>query len=194
MTNERDETQPPVQDASEPAEVDFDQLSPEEQVVALQQYLQEVRLEVEQNKDLAQRAQAELINFRKRSDEDRIAHQQYSNSRLLIKMLPVFDELELAINHADQSAPADSPADSWVEGVKLIQRKVASLLESEGVAKIDSVGAPFDPVHHEAVGTVETADYPPGCVSEVVRNGYLLHDRLIQPAQVVVAKEIEPTN
>jgi molecular chaperone GrpE len=159
----------------------------------LLQGLQEVRLEAEQNKDLAQRAQAELINFRKRSDEDRIASQKYSNSRLIIKMLPIFDELELAINHADQSAPADSPAeswaDSWLEGVKLIQRKAVSLLESEGVAKIDSMGAPFDPVHHEAVGTEETAEYPPGCVSEVVRNGYLLHDRLIQPVQVVVAKE-----
>lgn len=189
MTNERDDTQPLSQDPTEQPEVDFDQLSPEEQVGVLSQGLQEVRLEAEQNKDLAQRAQAELINFRKRSDDDRIASQKYSNSRLIIKMLPIFDELELAINHADQSVPSDAPADSWVEGVKLIQRKAVSLLETEGVTKIDSVGDPFDPVRHEAVGTEETAEYPPGCVSEVVRNGYMLHDRLLQPAQVVVARE-----
>ncbi|MFQ6029461.1 MAG: nucleotide exchange factor GrpE [Dehalococcoidia bacterium] len=184
MTNEREDTQPLIQDLPESAEVDFDQLTPEEQVAVLQKDLQEIRLEVDQNKDIAQRAQAELVNYRKRSDEERISLQQYSNSRLIMKMLPVFDELELAVNHADQSAPSDS----WVEGVKLIQRKVASLLESEGVSKIDSVGIPFDPAHHEAVGTDESAEYPPGFIIEVVRNGYLLHGRLIQPAQVVVAR------
>jgi molecular chaperone GrpE len=186
MTNEPGETQPTPQDSPETAQSDFDRLSAEEQVTALQQRLEEARQEAAQNKDQAQRSQAELVNFRKRSDEDRITQQQYSNSRLIIKMLPVFDELELAVNHAEQNAAGDS----WLEGVRLIQRKVASLLEGEGVAAIDGVGIPFDPVHHEAVGAEETADYPPGYIVEVVRKGYLLHDRLLQPAQVVVAREI----
>lgn len=184
MSSENDDTQrldqeSPVRDGAE-----LEQLSPEEQVVLLRRNLEEVRQEVEQNKDLAQRAQAELVNFRKRSDEERLTLQQQANSRLFIKILPVFDELDLAVNHADQNVAGDS----WVEGVRLIQRKCASLLESEGVSRIDAVGVPFDPLHHEAVGTEESTQHPPGYVVEVVRNGYLLHDRLLQPAQVVVAK------
>jgi molecular chaperone GrpE len=187
MTNEPGDTLPASQDSAEQAQdqANLNQLSAAEQVTALQKSLEEARLEVAQNKDLAQRAQAELVNFRKRSDEDRLSQQQYSNSRLLIKMLPVFDELELAVNHAEQHAAGDS----WLEGVRLIQRKAANLLEGEGISRINVLGVPFDPVHHEAVGTEETADHPPGHIVEVVRNGYLLHDRLLQPAQVVVAKE-----
>ena len=137
-----------------------------------------------------QRAQAELVNYRKRADEERISLQQYSNGRLIVKLLPVVDELGLAIDHADQSEVKDP----WVEGVRLIQRKVSNLLESEGVSKIETIGAQFDPLEHEAVGTQETDQIPPGHIVEVARNGYRLHDRVIQPAQVVVAREISKPN
>lgn len=163
---------------------DYGQVALDEQVEALRRDLAGTRLEVEQHRDLAQRAQADLSNYRKRTDEDRIAQQQLSNSRLLIKFLPVVDELDLAIGHAGGKRPSNS----WLEGVKLIHRKVSSLLESEGVAKIEALGAQFDPLEHEAVGTEETNKYPSGHVVQVVRNGYRLHDRVIQPAQVVVAR------
>jgi len=185
MTEERD--QAPLsgsESAEEGTTNNYDYLPLEEQVAALRRHLKEVLEEVEQNRDLAQRAQAELVNYRKRAGEERITSQQYSNSRLIIKLLPVVDELELAINHADPGGPADS----WLEGVKLIQRKVTSLLESEGVSKITSVGVEFNPLEHEAVGTEDTTKYPPGYIVEVVRNGYRLRDRVIQPAQVVVAR------
>jgi molecular chaperone GrpE len=165
--------------------VDYQHLGPEEQLAALSNDLGEARKEIGQSKDAAQRAQAELVNFRKRADEERFSLQQYSNSRLIIKLLPVYDELGLAMDHADQSE-AGNP---WVEGVKLIQRKVYNLLESEGVSKIEAMGVPFDPLEHEAVGTQESEECPPGHVVEVLRNGYRLHDRVIQPAQVVVARE-----
>ncbi len=163
-----------------------EQLTPEEQLTTLNRDLEDVRQELLQSQDTAQRAQAELVNYRKRADEERISLQQYSNSRLIIKLLPVFDELGLAVNHADQNEPANP----WVEGVRLIQRKVLTLLESEGVSQIESLGSAFDPLQHEAVGTRETDQFPPGFISEVVRNGYRLHDRVIQPAQVVVAREV----
>lgn len=163
---------------------DYGQLALDEQVEALQRDLEGTRLEMEQHRDLAQRAQADLSNYRKRTDEDRIAQQQLSNSRLLIKFLPVVDELELAIGQAGGKRPSNS----WLEGIKLIQRKVSSMLESEGVAKIEALGVQFDPLEHEAVGTEETNKCPSGHVVEVVRNGYRLHERVIQPAQVVVAR------
>lgn len=191
MTEEMKETQVFKQESTDDQAVEnLDNLSIEELVAVLRSGLEEARKEVEQQRDLAQRAQAELANFRRRTDEERISLQQYSNSRLLIKLLPVVDELALAVNHADENGPSDS----WVEGVKLIQRKVTSLLESEGVSKIAAVGAQFDPVEHEAVGTEETTKHPPGYVVEVIRNGYRLHDRVIQPAQVVVAKSAPQPN
>jgi molecular chaperone GrpE len=162
----------------------------EDQVAALRQSLEESQKMVEENRDNAQRAQAELINYRRRADEDRISLQQYSNSRLIIKFLPVIDELDLAIGHAEEN----SSSDSWWEGVKLIQRKMAGLLESEGVVKIEAVGEIFDPLQHEALGTTASSEYPPGYIVEVVRNGYRLHDRVIQPAQVVVARESRETD
>ncbi|HZA21403.1 MAG TPA: nucleotide exchange factor GrpE [Dehalococcoidia bacterium] len=191
MTEETKETQFFKQESTDnQVAEDLENLPVEEQVAALRRGLEEARKEVEQQRDLAQRAQAELANFRRRTDEERISLQQYSNSRLLIKLLPVVDELALAVNHADESGLSDS----WLEGVKLIQRKVTNLLESEGISKIAAVGVQFDPVEHEAVGTQETTKHPPGYIVEVVRNGYRLHDRVIQPAQVVVAKQAPQPN
>ena len=160
-------------------------MTPEDRVATLTQNLESAQQELLQSQDATQRAQAELVNYRKRADDERISLQQYSNSRLIVKLLPVFDELGLAVDHADRS-DRDNP---WVEGVRLIHRKVLTLLESEGVSRIESLGAAFNPLEHEAVGTQETDQLPPGFISEVVRNGYRLHDRVIQPAQVVVARE-----
>jgi molecular chaperone GrpE len=196
MTSEADETQVHKQESSEGTNegtgvvYSYQDLPLEEQVAALRIELEEARAEAERQRDLAQRAQADLINYRRRTDDERISQQQFSNSRLIVKLLPVVDELEMAVNHAGEEG-AQHP---WAEGVKLIQRKVTNLLESEGVKKIEAVGSPFDPSEHEAVGTEETTRYPSGHVMEVVRNGYRLHERVIQPAQVVVAREARQPN
>ncbi len=173
----------PEESTEEPVN-EYSHLDLEEQVLALLKDLHSVQKGAGESKELAQRAQAELSNFRKRTEDDRITLQRQSNSRLLVKMLPVVDELELAVNHAE----GKKPSKSWVEGVMLIQRKVAALLETEGVTNIDAVGAPFNPVEHEAVGTEEDKKFASGHIIQVVRNGYRLHDRVIQAAQVVVAR------
>ncbi len=160
-------------------------LTVEEQLAAARDQLEEYRREASQNLDAAQRAQAELVNYRRRTDEERIELGKYSNSRLIAKVLPVMEELDLAVAHAGDSGPNAS----WLEGVKLIQRKLANLLQSEGVSEITAVGAPFNPVEHEALGTEKTSEYPPGYVTAGLRPGYRLHDRVIQPAQVMVATE-----
>ena len=100
------------------------------------------------------------------------------------------EELDLAVSHAGEES-GDSPGQeaSWLEGVKLIQRKFVNVLESEGVMMIESVGNAFNPLEHEALGTEETSDHPPGYVIQAVRQGYRLHDRIIQPAQVIVARD-----
>ena len=184
-------TDPECVESPNPAELtvedvlnEYLHLGLDQQVQSLLADLYSARKEGEANKDFAQRAQAELSNFRRRTDDDRITWQQQSNSRLLVKMLPVVDELELAVSHADDGQATES----WVEGVRLIQRKVATLLESEGVTKIEAVGVQFNPVEHEAIGTEENSEFSSGEIIQVVRKGYKLHDRIIQAAQVVVAR------
>lgn len=192
------------------AEIDIDseafaELPWEEQVDHLKGILQDTRAQAAQNLDLAQRAQAEMANSRRRSDEERIALGKYSNSRLIAKLLPVVEELDLAMGHAggqaantssgdapeqdSQASDSSGPESSWMQGIKLIQRKFITLLESEGVTAIDAVGTVFNPMEHEALGTDESSEYPPGHVIQAVRQGYRLHDRIIQPAQVIVARE-----
>jgi len=160
-------------------------LTIEEQVMFLRDALDSSRKELDQSLDAVQRTQAELVNYKRRTDDERIEHGKYSNSRLIGKILPVMEELDLAVTHAGEGGPNDS----WLEGVKLIQRKLSTLLQSEGVQEIETVGIQFNPVEHEALGTEPTAEYPPGYITQAIRPGYRLYDRVVQPAQVMVARE-----
>ncbi len=170
------------------AAVDLDSLPLEDQVSALKTSLESAQQEAAGNLDTAQRAQAEMVNFRRRTDEDRIANAKYANSRLIANILPVLEELELAITHTEANSGGEgSVNDSLLEGIKLIQRKLTGVLESEGVAAIEAVGLIFNPLEHEALGTEETGDVEPGYVTQILRPGFRLHDRVIQPAQVMVA-------
>ena len=186
-----DRTGEPMADEGANAKVDLiSDLSIDEQLVFLRDELEESRRETGQSMDAAQRAQAELVNFRRRTDEERIELGKYSTTRLISKLLPVAEELDLAVSHA----VGGGAKDSWLEGVKLIQRKLSNLLESEGVTPIETVGAVFNPIEHEALGTVESSEHAPGYIAEAVRSGYRLHDRVIQPAQVIVARESQESD
>ena len=170
------------------AAVDLDSLSLEEQVTHLKSDLEVAQKEAADNLDSSLRAQAEMANFRRRTDEDRINNAKYSNSRLIGNILPVLEELELAIAHTEASAETEGITNGQLlEGIKLIQRKLTSVLESEGVAAIEAVGLMFNPLEHEALGTEETAEVEPGYVTQILRPGFRLHDRIIRPVQVMVA-------
>ncbi len=166
------------------AGVDLDSLPLEDQVSSLKTSLEQAQQEAAENLDTAQRAQAEMVNFRRRTDEDRIANAKYANSRLIANILPVLEELDLAISHTESSSEIN---DSFLEGIKLIQRKLTGVLESEGVAAIEAVGLMFNPMEHEAVGTEESSEVEPGYITQILRPGFRLHDRVIRPAQVMVA-------
>ena len=169
-------------------EVDLDSLPLEEQVTHLKSDLEMSQKEAADNLDASLRAQAEMANFRRRTDEDRINNAKYSNSRLIGNILPVLEELELAITHTEASAETESSTNrQLLEGIKLIQRKLTGVLESEGIAAIEAVGLMFNPLEHEAVGTEETTEIEAGYVTQILRPGFRLHDRIIRPAQVMVA-------
>ena len=140
--------------------------------------------EIDELKRMLQRMQADFVNYRRRVEGDREQQQSHANSRLMLKLFPVMDEFGLAIDHAAQS-DADGP---WLEGVRLIQRKLTALLESESVTRIEAEGVPFDPFEHEALSYQESASHPDGQVMTVVRDGYKMHGRVIRPALVILAK------
>ena len=170
------------------AVVDLDSLPLDEQVSRLKSDLEPAQQEAANNLDASLRAQAEMANFRRRTDEDRINNAKYSNSRLISNILPVLEELDLAISHTESSAENNvNSTGQLLEGIKLIQRKLTGVLESEGVVAIEAVGLMFNPLEHEAVGTEETTEIDAGYVTEILRPGFRLHDRIIRPAQVMVA-------
>ena len=191
---ENQQTNPPA--AGEPnipaaefyAAGDAPPLTPEQESAMLRKALAEANAEIARQADAAQRSQADLANARRRHDDERLAIRQQANSSLLIQLLPIIDELDLAVSHLENNArPAAEPAaQSWTEGVRLIQRKLAGFLEAQGVTRIESLGAQFNPELHEAVGIAQVDAAEPGRIVEVLRQGYLLHRRVVQVAQVVV--------
>lgn len=134
------------------------------------------------------RATADLDNFRKRAKRDVDDARIEARSRVLKEMLPVIDNLERALEHAETSAKGDgADATGIIDGVKLVLRQFAQALERCDVTQVPADG-PFDPNVHEAIGQIETAEQPPGSIVQVMQRGYRIGERLLRPALVVVAK------
>ncbi len=153
----------------------------------VQAELEEINRERGQFKEMAQKAQADLTNFRKRVEEERAELYRSVVSRVMTKVLSVLDDLQRALEQAP-SGDEDTP---WVEGVRLIERRLYSLLESEGVSPVEAEGKPFDPWEHEALMTVESDEYESGTVASVIRPGYKINGKVLRPAQVAVVREQE---
>jgi len=131
-----------------------------------------------------QRERAEFTNYRRRSAEEREQMLGLAGEDLIRKVLAIADDFDLAIDNR----PPDIAANGWVEGVAAIDRKLRTLLESEGVRPVEAEpGTPFDPREHEAIATVPGTGRREGEIVDVVRRGYLLRDRVIRPALVAVA-------
>ena len=127
------------------------------------------------------RAEADLQNFRRRSEQERADSSRFAGTSLILNLLPIVDDFERAFGSLDEHIAGMT----WFDGVHLIYRKLIALLESAGVKPIKTEGETFDPAFHEAVAHVEGEENK--VISEVQR-GYLLHDRVLRPAMVVVGK------
>ena len=128
-----------------------------------------------------QRAQADFLNLKRRTEQEKDETVKFGNAMLILNLLAVMDDLERALN----SISTNLAGLTWVDGVKLIHRKFLAILEAQGLQDIKAVGEPFDPRYHEAVLQAEGKE---GIVLEEVQKGYKLHDRVIRPAMVVVGK------
>lgn len=153
---------------------------PTDPITALEQ-------ERDQFKAIAQRTQADFLNFKRRTDEERGMLIRNASGQVLSRLIPVQDDLERAVG----AIPEDAP-DSWKQGVSMVLQNVQALLQAEGVSKYEPApGDTFDPAEQEAVYYQPTTDQPPGAVLSVVRPGFRSADRVLRPAQVVVAKAPE---
>jgi molecular chaperone GrpE len=164
-------------------EREFSEAGPEvtevEDVELLRQALAEEKARAEANLAGWQRAQADFINFKKRSEREKADLGKYANSELILKLLPALDDLERAL----AAIPPRQAKLSWVDGVRLIERKLRTILEGEGLSQIEALGEPFDPHFHEAVRQDKGKA---GIVIDETQKGYMLNDRLLRPSKVVV--------
>jgi molecular chaperone GrpE len=132
------------------------------------------------------RMTADFANYRKRNEGERNDFAKFAKADLIARLLDVLDGYDRAL----ATVPEDLKGQPWVEGMWLVERKLRSVLDSEGLEVIDSLGKPFDPYLHQAVAYVES-DEPEGTVIEEHQKAYRLHDRVIRPALVTVAKKKE---
>ena len=146
--------------------------------------IDELRQTAEDNWNRYLRVAAEMDNLRRRSARELANAHKFAVERFAAAVLPVRDSIEAALAAADSA-----DAETLLEGERVTLRLLDQALESVSVREIDPHGEPFDPNRHEAMSVLPSADAEPNSVLEVIQKGYAIHNRLIRPARVVVAKE-----
>ncbi|MGK2944377.1 MAG: nucleotide exchange factor GrpE [Desulfuromonadales bacterium] len=154
-------------------------------VTKIKNEMEAARAEASKNWDLYLRERADLENARKRHQREKEDALRYANDRLLKEMVPVLDNLERAVAHAEQAGDNNQ---GLLEGVNMTISQFRKALEDFGVKPINAIGADFDPNLHQAMGHIESAGQAPNTVVTEFQKGYLLHDRLLRPSLVMVAK------
>ena len=176
---------------SDPIQPDGNSTEAEELDLAIEGVLEEA----ERDEDAAQRtvkeaeqrvlrAQAELENVRKRMRKEAQEERRYAFLPLVRDLLPAIDNLERAVESADASAGPPG----LVEGVKMVASQIIDILAQHQCVPIQPLGEPFDPMKHEAVAQQPSDEFPAGTVMQVMQVGYMLNDRVVRPAHVVVSQ------
>ncbi len=130
---------------------------------------------------------AELENFKRRMNEERIKERKYANQDFFSELINVLDIFDKAVN-----VETDDPKlKNFLIGFSMVNTQLSQILENHGVKKIKAVGAKFDPMYHSAIETVETDDVEDGLVMEEVMTGYLYKDRVLRPSMVKVSAKKE---
>ena len=147
--------------------------------------LEEAQREVDQFRNLLQRVQAESVNYKRRMEGDRDEIQKRANANLVIRLLPVLDDFERALQHISH----DDALSPWLAGVEMVHRNLRGVMDSFGVTQIEALDKTFDPMEHESISYEITEDHQEGKVMSIVREGYKLHGKVLRPVQVTVSKK-----
>lgn len=130
-----------------------------------------------------QRLAADFENYKRRSRQELVERTQYANEQLVLKLLPLLDNFQRALEHAP-----DGIDPSWFDGIRLIAKQFEAILQAQGVSSIPAVGEKFDPTQHEAIASEETDEHEEGTVVEEMQRGYRLHRKVLRPTLVKVAQ------
>jgi molecular chaperone GrpE len=186
--NEKDTKESAQPDEGEEKLSTFEQDNKEEsspsEIEKLRQDFVAKELEAKKNYDLYLRQVAELENFKKRVAREKEEAIRYGNEALVKDLLPVLDNLERAVEHAELGGNGKP----LLAGIELVLKGFLEVLEKHGVTQISAKGEPFNPQKHEAFAQVESTDHEPNTVVEELHKGYFMADRLLRPSLVSVAK------
>ncbi|MEQ6886573.1 nucleotide exchange factor GrpE [Salicola sp. Rm-C-2C1-2] len=150
---------------------------------------EQLRAQLEEQKEEVMRAKAEMQNIRRRADIDVEKAHKFGVEKFVKELLPVVDSLEKAVESTQgQEVQSEEVLTRIKEGVDMTLDMFVGALEKFNVEQINPVGEPFDPQKHEAMSMVPSNEAEPNTVIAVMQKGYLLHDRVVRPAMVMVAK------
>jgi len=153
--------------------------------------LESVEQELKDSHDRFLRVSAEFENYKKRAAREMNDFRKFANESFVKAMLPVVDNLDRAI---ESSSNDDHSISSMVEGVNMTLKEILKIFEQFGVKPFESLGKTFDPALHQAVMQKETDNHPEKTILNELEKGYMMHDRLLRPAMVVVSKTTESEN
>ncbi|MRR29078.1 nucleotide exchange factor GrpE [bacterium] len=136
------------------------------------------------NLDGWQRERAEFVNYKKRIERENAQLRNNITGEVIKKYLVIMDDLDLAMNHR----PGCEEGSVWAEGIELIVRKLQTVIDGEGIERINQNKVQFDPSLHEAISNEDNPEFASGEIIEVVRQGYKLGERILRPAMVRVAR------
>ena len=167
----------------ESSEEDLIELDP---IKALEKDLQKTKNELAEQKDSFVRLQAETDNFRKRLSREKEEFSQYANERLFKELIPIFDNLERALEDPSNDTK------SLKEGLEMILKQFSAFLEKEKVEPIKAIGEKFDPTVHEVLTSEESNEHEENTIISEFVKGYTINNRVLRPSQVVISKKPSP--
>ncbi len=179
-----DDEQEIILDGENLEEIAEEPISPEEELLRLQQEIAEAESKAQEYLDGWQRARAEFANYKKRVERDQASVRQMAAANIYKNYLEVIDDIERAL----KDRPEDGEGATWASGIELIYRKLLSNLEVDGITVMVTQDQFFDPNIHEAISSEDTEDFESGQIVEVLKNGYLVGDKVLRPALVRVAQ------
>jgi molecular chaperone GrpE len=154
-----------------------------EDLEALRERTQSIEQERDEFRALLQRTRADFENYQKRAQRDYAQERRYCHGPLALDLLPILDNFDRAVVAAQQAGESGP----LMQGVAMIQSQVLDVLRRHGITRIEAQGQPFDPNLHQAVMQQPSKEYPPNTVIQVLEQGFLIHDRVLRPARVVVS-------
>ncbi len=156
----------------------------DEKMAELEIQLEDANKKIKELQDKWLRSEADLDNFRKRVNKEKVEWREFYHEEILEEILPVLDNFDRAL----LTNLEGEEARKFAEGIILVDKQLHEILSKHGLNEIESVGKPFNPHFHEAIMTIETEEHPENTVVEEVRKGYLREDKVIRPAMVKVSK------